>query len=234
MLAALKRAKARWQPMPHPNKAPASFLFADLSSNNGANAFDAAAYAKAGHLIIGIKASEGDSYVNPYHSGWTSSAHTHHVAVLHYHFITGSGAILEARHFWNTVKPLWRDGDRLAGDFEQPALGKLGAGANEYLAIFDHELERLSGQQMIGYTFRSALSSTLRVLSGKWWVASFGDAWPAGRFRRLANGSLWAWQFTDGKLGAAGPRGLTGINGRCDVSVLSPPIVALLRRTLRR
>lgn len=236
LMTLLSYLPLKWQPMPHPNRAGPNFLFVDISSNNGPDAFNASAYAKAGHLMIGIKATEGQDYLNPYHARQVTDAHAHRVAVLHYHFITGSGAILEARHFWAAVKPLWRRGDRLAGDFEEPALMKLGASANEYLAVFDHELERLSGVKMIGYTFRSALDDfALRVLSGKWWVASFGSKWPAGAFRRLPGSStMWAWQFTNGTIGAPGPRGLTGIAGRSDVSVLAPPIVQLLKRELHR
>lgn len=237
MFDALKRAVTRWRPMPHPNRAPAAFLFADISSNNGGlTAFNPTAYSKAGHLLIGIKATEGDSYVNPMHYAWTVGAHGAHVAVLHYHFVTGkTTAAAEAAHFWANVKSSFDHRcDRLAIDFEGPAFTALGSRSAGYLSAFDAELHKLSGQWAIGYTFRSALSSGLRVRSGKWWVASFGSTWPAAKFRRLPDGTMWAWQFTDGKLGAPGPRGLTGIAGTCDVSVLSPPIVVLLRKALRR
>lgn len=221
-----------WQRMPHPSHAPERFLFADISSNNAS--FDAQKYASAGHLLIGIKATQGRGFVNPDWSAWVRDAHANRLAVLHYHFVDGSGAVSEANHFWMTARQHFdASRDRLAIDFENPALARLGAAAPGYLAEFDHQLHHLSGIHAIGYTFRSALSAALRVDSGKWWVAAFGNQWPAGARRRLPSGTLWAWQFTDGEIGADGPRGAAGI-GRCDVSVLSPPIVNLLRKTLRR
>jgi hypothetical protein len=187
MSNALTRAVTRWRPMPHPNHAPARYLFADISSNNG-------------------------------------------------HFVTGkTTGVTEAQHFWENVKASFNPRvDRLAIDFEGPAFTALGSRSGGYLAAFDGELHRLSGEWAVGYTFRSAISAGLHVRSEKWWVASFGGSWPAGPFRRLANGTMWAYQFTDGKIGAPGPRGLTGVAGTCDVSVLSPPIVALLQKALRR
>lgn len=223
---------SRWQRMPHPSNAQAGYLFADISNNN-AVAFNAHAYASAGHLLIGLKASEGTTFTDGTHGLRADTAHGARVAVLHYHFCSGFDAINEARHFWTVVKPKWKNGDRLAIDIEQPALGRLGGRAPAYLSAFDQELHKLSGQEAIGYTFRSALSSSLKVRSDKWWVAAFGNVWPAGARRHLPSGTMWAWQYTDGTIGAAGPRGAAGI-GRCDMSVLSPPIVALLRKTLHR
>lgn len=228
----LKRLVQRWRAMPHPSHASPAYLFADLSSNNGANAYNAAAYAKAGHLLIGLKATEGVGYVNPYYHGWAAAAHANRTAVLHYHFCDMGNPVAEAHHFWTIVKPNWKNGDRLAIDIET----KLSGNAAAWLAEFDGCLKAQSGIEATGYTFRSALDSYgLKVRSGKWWVASYGGPWPAGPFRRLPRGeTMWAYQYTNGVDGIAGPRTLTGIAGRCDVSVLSPPIVTLLQKTLKR
>lgn len=221
----------RWTRMAWPRKAKPDALAADISSNN--RSFNAHQYASAGHLLIIIKATQGTNFTNPTHQVWTRDAHAAGLAVMHYHFCDGASPLLEAQHFWATVKPLWRNGDRLAIDFEQPALGALGPRGPAYLAALDHELHKHSGQWAIGYTFASALSPSLRVQSGKWWVAAFGNTWPARARRQLPNGTMWAWQFTDGLEGAQGPRGAAGI-GQCDMSVLSPPIVQLLHKTLHR
>jgi GH25 family lysozyme M1 (1,4-beta-N-acetylmuramidase) len=221
----------RWQPMPWPDKAKAPYLFADISSNNPS--FNAPAYASAGHLMIMIKATQGISYVNPRWFEWVQAARAARLAVTHYHFCDGTAARTEADHFWRTIRPHFkRSCDRLVIDIENPALAQLGPNAASYLATLDSELARLSGLQAIGYTFKSALNPHLRIRSGKWLVAAWGNQWPAGMFRRLPNGTLWGWQFTDGQVGANGPRGLAGI-GQCDISVLSPPIVSLIRRSQR-
>lgn len=218
--------------MPHPDRAKPAFLFADISSNNAG--FDAGAYARAGHLLIAIKATEGNTFVNPDWQTWSIAAHRARLAVMHYHFCTGVSPIAEAAHLWNTIRLGFNPRiDRIAIDFEQPAISRLGSRGPAYLAELDQQIHKLSGVWSIGYTFASELSPQLQVHSRKWWVASFGNKWPAGRFRKLPAGTMWAWQFTDGTAGADGPRGAAGI-GRCDVSVLSPPIVSLLKHSLRR
>ena len=73
---------------------------ADISSNN--LSFDAAQYAAAGHVLVGIKATEDTGYVNPNHTTWTLHAHSCHVGVLHYHFARpdlNTEPTAEARHF---------------------------------------------------------------------------------------------------------------------------------------
>ncbi|HET7047862.1 MAG TPA: glycoside hydrolase family 25 protein [Solirubrobacteraceae bacterium] len=220
----------KWTPMSRPDHARARELFADLSSNNPS--FDAHQYAAAGHILIGNKATQGVGYINPTWLARTEAAHLEHMAVLHYHFADGGSPTAEAAHFVDTIRSQWRRGDRAACDLEQPALSNLGAGAPAWLAEFDAAAHRLGGLDVILYTFSSALNLGLRVRSGMVWDASFGPDWPAGPFRRLPNGQqLWGWQFTDGEIGAPGPRGAAGI-GRCDMSVLAPPVVRRILRDL--
>jgi lysozyme len=223
----------RWTRMPWPAKASAAYLFADVSSNNPS--FNAVQYASAGHLLIAIKATQGATYVNPSYGRWCVDAHRCRLAVAHYHFVDGVDPVAEAQHFWAETRPHYvAKTDRLVVDIEDPALQKLGRDAPGWLHSFDRELHRLSGVWAEGYTFKDALTPDLRLTSGKWWVASYGNQWPSGARRALPNGSLWAWQYADGgPAGPAGPRGAAGI-GACDMSVLSPPIVTLLRKSLKR
>lgn len=225
--------RPRWTAMPWPAKASPAFLMADISSHNPA--FNAAAYSSAGHLAIAIKATQGTNYINPSFGAWCVAAHRHRLAVVHYHFLDGlSTGVSEARWFWSEVRPHFTGGlDRLVVDFEEPALGTLAAYGPAYLQEFDRELHRLSGISCEGYTFKSALTARLRLNSGAWWVAAYGDQWPAGALRKLPNGTLWGWQFTDGQIGARGPRAAAGI-GHCDLSVLNPAIVRALRKALHR
>lgn len=205
---------------------------ADISSNNPT--FDPSAYASAGHLLIAIKATEGTGYVNPDWQRWVTSAHGCRLAVCHYHFCDGASPIAEAAHFWTVVRPHFKVGvDRLLIDFENPALARLGSTAGRWLTELDRETIRLSGIRPIGYTFASAISAALQLQSRTWIIAAWGTTQPSGAFRRIANGTLWGWQYTDGQVDpSGGPRSAAGI-GQCDMSVISPPIVSMVRKARR-
>ena len=221
------KPRARWQPMAYPAHAATAELFADISSNN--SQFDAHKYASAGHLMIAIKATEGTGYANPYWPRWTIDAHTQRLAVTHYHYCRPdqSDPKLEAQRFWDCVRPHFAaKTDRLALDIETDNEADWPA----YLAEVDAELHRLSGIDAIGYTYAAAITPQLQLRSGKWWIASYGTSQPSGARRKLANGSLWAWQYTDGHVNPShGPTAAAGI-GHCDMSVLSPAIIALIKR----
>jgi GH25 family lysozyme M1 (1,4-beta-N-acetylmuramidase) len=207
-----------WHRMSSPADAKAGELFADISANQ--STFNAAAYASAGHRLIMIKATQGENYLNPAHASWTTSAHLHGLAVAHYHFCELSNPLLEARAFWERVRPVFDPArDRLVLDLEigNPATWPT------YLRELDNELLRYSTLKAVLYTFASAVSPQLVVRSGKYHLAAWGTRQPSGPFRRLINGgTLWAWQYTDDEIDpAAGPRAFAGI-GPCDGSVLNP------------
>ena len=225
------RARPRLLPMAYPSKASSADVFADISDNN--LGFDAQQYASAGHGLIAIKATQGQHVISPSWAQWTQAAHSERVAVAHYHFCQLENPRLEAEHFWETIRPHFKPGwDRLVLDLEVGPQSDWPL----YLSVLDNELERLSGLQAIGYTFASGLSPQLEIRSGKWWVAAWGTAQPGGRLRQLPNGTLWAWQYAQGFPAvhpSGGPAAAAGI-GACDMSVLAPPIVSLIRKATRR
>lgn len=101
----------------------ARLLMVDLSSNNATP--DLAKHHAAGYRIIGLKASEGTSYV------WTGGAtlakawHKLDGRVVHYHFAKAGGgtARQQADAFLAAVAGRWADGDILCLDIEgQPSL----------------------------------------------------------------------------------------------------------------
>lgn len=225
------KPQAKWQPMAYPSKAASAELFADISSNNAS--FDARSYASAGHLQIAIKATQGTDYTDPKWEPWVTAAHANNLAIVHYHFCALANPAAEADYFWGTVRPHFNaKTDRLALDIETGPQGSWPS----YLAELDAELYRLSGLEAVGYTFASALTPKLHLRSGKWWVASYGTAQPSGPLRGLPNGSLWGWQYAQGGPivdPSNGPHAAAGI-GDVDMSVLSPPIVSLIRNALGR
>lgn len=197
-----------------------SRLFADLSDNNAA--FNAHAYASAGHQLVALKASEGVGFTDPKHGPRADQAHHAGLLVAHYHFCrpdTHPDHAGEAETFWAAVKPFEWPGDFLVLDLEVTPRGGMAQAAG-YLAGFDAALHRISGHRAVGYTYVSYLDEAgprLQVASRRWWIAAYGSKpgrLGAGRHR-------WAWQYTDGRDGPT-PHRFAGI-GQCDGSRLFLP-----------
>lgn len=208
-------------------------LFADISSNNDSP--NLGMYAKAGHRLVAIKATEGQTYNNGGHAREAHRAHDLGLVVAHYHFCR-PGAVhdvsAEMRHFWRAVVPVFEPGDLLVLDFEVNQDGQWPSDA-AYVAACDRALTSHAGIAPILYCplgFTHNLVPALRISSRNFWVAAY-----PGPVRRLGlHRHRWAHQFTDGLVGGK-PRSMAGI-GRCDVSRLTPWGLADLtvRRARRR
>jgi hypothetical protein len=192
--------------------------WADIS--NWTTRFDAGAYAAGGHILLGVLATDGATFVSEKYVKQVSSAHAHGIAVVHYHFARpedhpdGAG---EMGHFWSTVQPHWRAGDRLALDVERnhPNGGDALIG---YAWTLDRHLIKISGIHAWLYAERSRftdLGRRFNTSSGKRWAADYSRSL-FGWFRRLG---LVAQQTTDGQAGW-GPKHFAGI-GPCDGNILT-------------
>lgn len=193
-------------------------LFADISSNNAG--FDAAAYRRAGHRLVAIKASEGEGYINPDHALWSRAAHANGLRVLHYHFCqppVEGGHSSEAAHFWRVVKPTWEKGDLMAFDLEVTN-DRGWESLRLYVGHQITQLVRISGHRARLYASESFLRSLAPiglVPGGLCWVAKWSPGDPS-----LPRGlRTWAKQYTDGREGPK-PHAFAGV-GRCDGSVLN-------------
>lgn len=200
-----------------------SKLWADLS-NNDPN-FDAARYARAGHKLLGYKATEGATYVDKTMIRNVRLAHAHGVRVAFYHFAQpnlASSAAAQARHFWRTVEPEFRTGDFLVLDLEVEHRHGSRA-ARSWARQFHRELRAASGHTAILYTGRSFLGDFLGPLirwgSGgfhRFWVAEYGQKLTGIPWAR----PVWAWQRTGDGVGRS-PHTLPGCPPNCDVNVLN-------------
>jgi len=204
------------------NERDARRLFADVSDYQ--KKFDAHAYAKAGHLLVGLKAGQGTGHGGAsLYSHRVGDAHAHRLAVAHYWYCEPQHPAAEqVRLLWDTVKPHWREGDYLVLDVETEP-----SSARWWLSVADPLLTKYSGHEAIGYSYRSFITTQkLRVKSGRWWFADYSgrpsplSGLPLGFGRRR-----WAHQYTDGKYGPL-PHVFAGI-GACDGSCLN-------MRTVRR
>lgn len=205
-------------------------LMADVSNNNGHVDIDA--YAHAGHRALALKASEGTSFVDPFHRGNALRAGGHHLSLVHYHFArpdVNDNPVAEARHFWDAVRHLAGPRDYLALDLERatPAGWKHDPA---WSREFDAEIRKLSRFNIILYTMRSAFDE---AAGGGSWFADpperVWDAdWSGGPDRSPSGSRTLIRQFTDGVFGPE-PHSATGI-GRCDMNVLRPAFLTEILR----
>jgi len=199
-----------------------NIYFADVSAFQPEVHMDE--YAAAGHLLIAVKATEGLSYVNPFHRGQCFAAGGKHVAVVHYHFgrpDLGNSAVAEAEHFLSATSGLLGPYDYVVVDIER-ATPEGWSHDPAWSAEFDGTIRARSRFRTIIYASRSVLQQSDGWLGDspvkRVWDAAYSsepDYAPPGytvAFR----------QFTDGQLGPE-PHSFAGI-GACDGNRMSRAI----------
>jgi hypothetical protein len=186
--------------------------------NNYTGALRAHQYASVNFPVLMPLATDGLNFVSMRYAEQARRAHEAGLMVWHYHFCRPESNPLEngeAAHFWRTVRPYWRHGDRLVIDLER--MHPQGPqGLVEYLATFDSRLHHISGIAATCYIpdslFRQC-GPRLQVISGDFHIASWG-----GNVARLGAGRrMIAQQITGGKPGES-PVHLPGISGVVDVN----------------
>ena len=197
---------------------PRGFQYmADVSSNNGE--INIPAYSRAGHVIIAIKATQGDHYTNPYHKKQCDEAHEFGLTVLHYHFNEEVGPSQEVAHFRSVYQKSWRNGDYTGFDFES------GQSSNYVQRTIDDYYIHTLRQPSL-YCDESDYwdkYSVVKIPGNRKWIANYSHQPP---FKK------WSWQYTDGKIGPQ-PHHYAGI-GDSDGSVIAlGPATALALRKIR-
>lgn len=177
-------------------------------------------YAEAGHLLIAIKATEGTTYVNPYHRGQALAAGGKHVAVVHYHYARpdlDNAPNDEAEHFLSAALPLAGPYDYLVLDFER-GIPPVTPRDPSWTAGFDLYVRAHSRFRTILYATRSTLQQ-----SDAWLPEAPRRVWDADWSEDAAyapEGYEWAFrQYTDGVMGPR-PHTFAGI-GECDGSYMT-------------
>lgn len=200
--------------------------FVDQYENNaGANFVQ---YVHGGRLLYAHKATEGIGHVDRWHKTRTVDAHSHGLAVMHYHYCRPDqlDTAGEMRNFWDTASRTWQRFDFVALDFESGVKGHSAAFMQDYIEHAWDELKRISGHTGRPYGSTSFLivntrRSWMRFRSR--WQAQYGPE-PG---RAPWGTAYWAWQFTNGKDGPE-PHGIAGV-GSSDVSLLNPYTAIRLR-----
>lgn len=171
--------------------------FADLASYQRGT--DLAAYRAGGHHRVGLKATQGATYVTPDFAGWWRQAPGLGLARVAYHFADGADVGAQAAHFLGAVGPRGPR-DRLAVDAEWP--DRPTAADGRRIAALIAEIANRGGTPGMVYGspyWLTAAGLLPAMLPPDWrwlWIAHYGvtePAVPAGWSR----GQILAWQFTD-------------------------------------
>jgi lysozyme len=198
--------------------------FADISNNN-TQTVNWTEYKKVGqHVLVGLKATEGESFIDKTHASRSEGAHSAGVHVLHYHFgHPNKSAKEQAQFFWGQIKGHFAKRDFACIDIEVSD-GMPNAAIASWVRGFAGEFKRVSTHSLIAYSSESFAHSIGNCGITRWWVAAYGGPGvpPAGA-------SQWAHQFTDGSIGPQ-PHSCAGI-GNCDVSQLNWGTYGRLRLT---
>ena len=123
--------------------------FIDISSWQAG--IDLPALFSGGNQLDGVivKLTEGTGYVNPDANGWLNWMIARGKPFGTYHYLDGSGAIAEARHYADAVKAY--PGGVMAIDYEDAVLAQ----GTDYLKACLDEVTRLTGVMPLVYCSQS-------------------------------------------------------------------------------
>jgi len=168
--------------------------------------------------FVFLKATEGKTFKDKTFASHVKAAKAAGLMVGAYHFLlagSADAAVLEARHFVNTVNDAYGT-DKLdfplVMDYENNPNNLSNAGINQVSKAFLAEVERLTGRKPIIYTGNSfgdifdASHSAYDV-----WMARYAASMPP------TDNKAWKewdfWQYSDGQVGGTRPNGSRRVNG---------------------
>lgn len=157
------------------SRSSSNYKGVDISYWNGT--VDFAEVKNSGINIVYIKATQGESYVDPNFATNAQNAKENRLLVGYYHYFTAttqSGAINEAIHFVNTTKPYSCD-CKMAIDIEVNN-GLNGSTLSNLCKIFLDKVKSLSGLDVVIYTYTSFVSQYLQSYLSEYplWIAQYG------------------------------------------------------------
>lgn len=184
--------------------------FADLSDNNPS--FDASAYVRAGHRLLGLKVSQGAAEEDPLWRARATAVRNSNLSVLLYHFADSTAdAETQAAHFVKCIRQWGRYDDRrdhVFVDEEQMSNLTDPVGFRKEFEAKVHS----SGFRACGlYSdcgYLEQYGEGLKPTAGGLWVAGYPDL-TEGWWTEI----WWAHQYS--QTGT-----VAGVAGPCDLSVL--------------
>lgn len=167
--------------------------FIDISEHNTITSIQAISQSNLDGVIL--KATEGTTFKDHAMESLYDALNGS-IQIGFYHFLRAtSPPTTQAENFWNSIKdkeyqilPILDVEKYLDND-------ELGENAEKYCEEFISEFYRLSGQELLVYSYRCYIqehfSNEFR-LSHNWWVADYCDKEP-----NIVNCNIVAWQYTE-------------------------------------
>lgn len=181
----------------------------------------------AGYSFVGMKATQGLTYVDPTFTSNRAAARSQPFDLLvHYHFCAPGDPIAQAEHFMDVVGSL-RGNERLAFDLEDDKTGKPAVDIVWTTAFVTRLLGGVcTDRRLINYTSRRVW---LQLGNPQWDLASETDLWlprygpdePEIPSPWKALGRTWSfWQNSEDAV-------VPGVAGPCDASLFNGDVAAL-------
>ena len=127
-----------------------------------------------------VKLTQGTGYVNPEANGWLNWLIARGKLFGTYHYLDGSGAIAEARHYADAVKAY--PGGVMAIDYEDAVLAQ----GTDYLKACLDEVTRIIGVKPLVYCSQSVTQTQdfreIAAAGYQLWVAQYADFNPVHGF----------------------------------------------------
>lgn len=195
-------------------------LMCDISDWQGG--FDARAYARAGRVAVMIKAAEGTGAGGASrYAERVQAAHAAGLRVVHYQLLHAEDGRAQAEYLHGQSAQLFRRGDRLLADIEEPELPS--ARAVEISAAWLTQLEARGHTGLLAYLCASygARRQLARLRFAGFIIADYGTWQLPNALDRMELGRrCLGRQFTDGVNGAR-PHTAAGITGPVDCTRLT-------------
>lgn len=171
-----------------------------------------------GYKIVYIKATQGENSIDSFFKINAEKAKKNNLLIGFYHYFTAtseSSAKKEAQHFVNTTKPYPCD-CKMALDVEVNN-GLSSSQLTNLSKIFLDEVKRLSGIDVVVYTYTSFAKENLQKSIGNYpvWIAHYGVSTPG-------NNGIWdtwaGFQYSEKGL-------VSGINADVDLNEFTESIL---------
>ena len=125
-----------------------------------------------------VKATQGTNYINPEFAGWCDWLEKNNKPFGAYHYLDGTDAFAEARHFYNTVKG-YIGKCVFVADYEGDALYR----GSYWLKQFLEEFYKLSGVKCMIYCSLSIVRQLTGLTDYPLWLAQYADSKPVYGFK---------------------------------------------------
>lgn len=158
---------------------------------------DLSTFAEAGGKAVILKATEGTGIIDPSYYQFRAASFRAGLAACTYHFFRPTDPVLQARHYYNTVKPA--RGERMVCDFEDPKTNV------DMMVLFLQTLLQLDSTLQLTVYSSNLIKEQVGNSTNIWlarntslWIAQYTKSTTANPTWPSKTWPSWSlWQYTD-------------------------------------